>query len=520
MPEFLFSNFGQSTLSAPCYADEQMLLVSPSDTQRFPVPGADQVFTLILTDGRGEPEIVWVTSNPKTGALTVLRGQEGTPAQGWATGTQVLHSHTAASLEWFVTGGQIVWKNQFQAALDALQAQLNAIVAREDTQDTNWFTYQNYVESKFEQSFATISEVHQVVTDFNYAMSQITQTLTADVSSNHAELVEFKQTTAGSFGAQAVYNLDLTARTNLAEANASLALQTSIDNDNALSTLTTTVGANWNANGAQITSLQQADVSNYAALASSIATVAANYGPLSATVTVKAIALADLTGAVGGSFMVDINADGNFAGFEIVAGTQAGLRVNYAKFTVDKFIIDSPSGSIHPFLYDAVTGTLYLQNLRIYGNLVVDGTIDTAQLAPQAVTYVNIAYNDITGTEYTPAAGGPIPHTPAQVAEHFVTTIGGIVMVEVGLRVVGSGGSIGHRFTVYRDGPDGTGIVVGDLGVYSLGGQPHNYAFKRFRDTPTPGGQHYYVTGFQESGGGTYNVVEGYIMTEDQKTSL
>src|SRR5262249_49125887 len=51
---------------------------------------------LALWDGQNPPEIVWCTANPQTGALTVIRGQEGTSPFGWAAGTQVVSSLTAA----------------------------------------------------------------------------------------------------------------------------------------------------------------------------------------------------------------------------------------------------------------------------------------------------------------------------------------------------------------------------------------------------------------------------------------
>lgn len=422
MPEFLFSNFGQSAISAPLAASDGTILVSPSDALRFPVPGADQVFTLILADGRNEPEIVWVVDNPLTGHLAVQRGREGTPAQAWSVGTSVLHSHTAASLEWFVTGGQILWKNQFQAQLDALAAQVAALQAADETQGGNFFNYQNYVESKFEQSFATISQNWQAVTDFNYALSQITTTLTADVASNHAELQQFQTATAGSFGAQATFNTQLQASTNNANATASQALQATVNLNQALSTSNTTLTAMFGNNTAQITNLSTAQTNLYQALSSQINTVSANYGPLSANVTVQSIALADLTGDVGGAFMVNINTStGAFSSFSIVAGVNAGQTISYAKFNVSKFIIEGPSGSVNPFVYDAGNGWLSVQNVHVYGDLVVDGSINQRKAVRNSFT---------NGLQYGANPYTVLNDSPRQYVWSFVfVPVGGRVRV-------------------------------------------------------------------------------------------
>jgi microcystin-dependent protein len=95
--QYVFGNFFETELTVGVTAAGTMLLVPPSATAALPIcdPNVPSQAQLVLWDGVLPPEIVSCTNNPQTGALTVVRAQEGTTAQAWSAGTQVRSSLTA-----------------------------------------------------------------------------------------------------------------------------------------------------------------------------------------------------------------------------------------------------------------------------------------------------------------------------------------------------------------------------------------------------------------------------------------
>lgn len=80
------------------------LQVSVADASNMPQPVGGDYFTLALTDGAGNYEIVYVTAvNPGTGILTVTRGQESTIAKDWAVGTLFRLGITAQTFQEVLT---------------------------------------------------------------------------------------------------------------------------------------------------------------------------------------------------------------------------------------------------------------------------------------------------------------------------------------------------------------------------------------------------------------------------------
>jgi hypothetical protein len=96
--QFLYGNFFATELVSGCAVGDTVLNVPPADAAKFTnfSSGYDAPFS--IWDGVNPPEIVWCTANPQTGALTVLRGQEGTSAFGWSAGAQLRSSITASVL--------------------------------------------------------------------------------------------------------------------------------------------------------------------------------------------------------------------------------------------------------------------------------------------------------------------------------------------------------------------------------------------------------------------------------------
>lgn len=95
---FIFSNFAVAALQEAVDEFAATLEVHPDDLVRFPNPTGGMKFPIILHDTAGNVEICYVTETTDVGSLTVQRGQEGTFAQNWLAGTQIVHGFTAGTV--------------------------------------------------------------------------------------------------------------------------------------------------------------------------------------------------------------------------------------------------------------------------------------------------------------------------------------------------------------------------------------------------------------------------------------
>ena len=99
MAIIIAANNVSSSLAYPINSTTTTVILASGTGAKFPTPGADQVFTLSLTDAatKLQHEIMWCTfRNGDT--LTVLRGQEGTTAQAWAAGDIASNLPTAGTI--------------------------------------------------------------------------------------------------------------------------------------------------------------------------------------------------------------------------------------------------------------------------------------------------------------------------------------------------------------------------------------------------------------------------------------
>lgn len=130
---FLFENFAESRLHSGLSSVDTLLEVPAIDAGLFPEPStAEHRFALVLYDGLQAPEIVWASSNPLTGLISVERGQEGTTAKNWRAGSVVINTPTKISLDYLASGGSDSW-HQY------LQDQINEAMSRieQETVDRN-----------------------------------------------------------------------------------------------------------------------------------------------------------------------------------------------------------------------------------------------------------------------------------------------------------------------------------------------------------------------------------------------
>jgi hypothetical protein len=106
MTKFLFANNAQSALAGSISNTSTVINLLPGGGAQFPSPGAGQQFELTLVDiATGLiREIVYVT-NRTADTLTVVRGQEGTVAIGWAANSPCAELVTKGQLEAFLQQG-------------------------------------------------------------------------------------------------------------------------------------------------------------------------------------------------------------------------------------------------------------------------------------------------------------------------------------------------------------------------------------------------------------------------------
>jgi hypothetical protein len=131
----LLSNNAVSLLASSLNASATALTISLADADRFPSPTGGDWFPVTLFDNSGNTEILRCTS--RTGAvLTVTRGQEGTAAVSWPTGSGVELRATAAALnalavanasEVSTTPAGSLAANNVQAALNELDTEKAAL---------------------------------------------------------------------------------------------------------------------------------------------------------------------------------------------------------------------------------------------------------------------------------------------------------------------------------------------------------------------------------------------------------
>ncbi len=117
----LFANNATTTLASPAASTDTSLTLA--DGSSFPSPTGGDTFLLTLASGSPESawEIVQVTAR-STNTVTVVRAQEGTTAQAWASGAKAelrLTAGTMVSLVGSGVGGGLVLLEQHTASNSA-----------------------------------------------------------------------------------------------------------------------------------------------------------------------------------------------------------------------------------------------------------------------------------------------------------------------------------------------------------------------------------------------------------------
>src|SRR6188768_2945330 len=95
-----FANFGTALLAAPITATDTALTITSGSEVNFPTMAAGEWFPLVVIDASARREVMRCTGRV-TNVLTVVRGQESTPARTYPAGSRVDARLTAAALAAF-----------------------------------------------------------------------------------------------------------------------------------------------------------------------------------------------------------------------------------------------------------------------------------------------------------------------------------------------------------------------------------------------------------------------------------
>lgn len=123
---YQFSNNASSVLTAQLPAVGTTANITPADASKFPVPSGAAVFMATLQKATGEFEIVQCTANPLTGAMTIVRAQEGTAAQQFEIGDVFSLRLTAGALNTFAQSDGTVQTNLNAQKVNGIEAATTA----------------------------------------------------------------------------------------------------------------------------------------------------------------------------------------------------------------------------------------------------------------------------------------------------------------------------------------------------------------------------------------------------------
>ncbi len=423
-PGFVFANNAVSYLAENLAQNSSVLRIPVGTAGMFPVPGARERFVAYIEDGKQDPEIVYVTSNPLTGLMAIERGQEDTAAQTWQAGAIVIHSTSRDSLEWLATGGAaaIVLDN-FNTELQTQAAAIAAlrVIVGDLGQGTN--ENLNSLRRELEAAQAAILQQAQVYADMNFSFAQLRTEVTATLASNEATVISLMNTVANSEEAIATFRTEVMAELNgvnasiLAETEARVTadeataeqltqLTAVVDTNTAqISLLATTLATDFEALAELITGLDvrvgdaEASIENEAsaradadeALATQIATTEATLGTqIEAAVNAEALARATSEGALASDILdVSARAGDLEASVSIVSAAQADLLGNVSSYYTVQLGADGVFAGFNLAAGTNPLGEVYSNMTVRVGNFsILNNTDDPVLVVTGGITYI------------------------------------------------------------------------------------------------------------------------------------
>ncbi len=267
-----------------------------------------------------------------------------------------------ATLEAVEAAGQKIVDQLAQYGLD-LEALPGAVIERalDQRQSREYQTALSYdeagvpikqrlfaLEASADDNFALIFSDYTTSADVASSLASLTTTLTADFGSAIATATEHLITVSSAEAAIAASATSLTTTFNGNIASAVSDLASYSDVSSAIASYNTTL---------------QATVS----------------GGLTATVSASATAVSELEGALYGAYSIKVAAGGEWAGLDVIASTGKSTHSSQIVLSADALRIRKPgtSGADLQFLYDAASGTLFVDKLTIRRGDIQGAAIST-----------------------------------------------------------------------------------------------------------------------------------------------
>ncbi|ATC25216.1 hypothetical protein [Caulobacter vibrioides] len=231
---------------------------------------------------------------------------------------------------------------------------------------------------------ATLDDQVRIVEDNTQAIAEHYVEMTVGFANAAAALSLEMLTRATADEALSVFQINLAAVVADNYATVTSQLATLTTNQSATATALTALTTNFNNNVASV-STQLTTLSNaQSAQASSISSLSSTVSGHTSSISFIATTLATLNGQVGAAVGVNLTVDGRSIGWKgINSGATGGWVMDG-----DYFFFRTSGGDRQ--LVSILGDLIYLgTNVRIGGNLVVEGTIDAPQLASRAATSVS-----------------------------------------------------------------------------------------------------------------------------------
>lgn len=285
--------------------------------------------------------------------------------------------------------------NRITTVKTQLQAETNAKVAIVDSRVTTEVddlkSRTEVVEtqvSTFNGSLAQANSKITTLTNADVALGSRIDGLVVIVGNNRSAFDQQVQLQSDNHSAQGTLISGLTSRVGSAESSIT-GLQNVTTNGTfatttSLNTLVSRVGE---AEG-RITNLQSITTNGTFATSSAFNTLSSTVGSHDSRITTAQSTAADAQGKVNAQASLLLNANGKITGYRI------NNNGNTTTFDIqaDHFRISDGSGTnIAPFRVE--NGLTVMQNARVDGNLVVNGTLNGEKIANDALTGVVAAYN-------------------------------------------------------------------------------------------------------------------------------
>lgn len=498
---FIFGNFGETAISTNISAGATTLRLD--DTSFLPIPDAEgEGFTAVILDGSRRPEIVWCSAvDVATNTVTVLRGQEDTVAREWQRGSAFVHTLTARSITYFMTGGSIEWFEFYEGLLAALDARVDALEAWKLTVDDFVNGVPGLIEAGIGDVRSSVQVIAQAGADLESAWATYQVIVNAQVGAANATATSALNAVATLNSAVATQFDQVTASIEGVAAQVTSEIQARADQYGALATAQTNLAATVGTVSASVTSEATARAAADSALASQITSLTAPGGAV--TVIAEAVSTLDDTvdGIVtnfSGKYLVNITGTGGnarFASFGLYGG---GTEYSVARFAVDKFEVwggnDLPSSSYPVFAIDTVDEVIYMTNVKIRNAVIEQAAIQTLSVAGYAI---HASHTAVLTNQVNVAAG-----SSAVAWEGSVPTFGGETFCDfqvfIGTQIIPKGSLTGNhnavQVTLERVTPGG--ILIASFII-----------------------QQATVLPFQDPGGAEYAIVPGGMLSMPLKDS-